>query len=163
MNNINKDTRLKAFTLIEISVTILLSFIVIGMLYLALNIISKQVNSKRSKQIDDVALLKMALNQGFFDAAEISQEDIGLLSFRDSLQVRQFEFQDTLIIGVFKENIDTLYAGQYSWQFENLKDCNLIYKLVVEIPARPDTFTIICKKDYSLANRLNHKKISFEY
>lgn len=156
--------RLQAFTLIEISVTILLSLIIVGMMYMALHIITREMEQPQDKKAEQVALLKTALNQAFFQAStvEFSLESQAL-TCRDSSLIRQFVMgTQTIIFQTSKVPADTIWSGSYWFETEKNEE-ELVTCLNCWFPLASDTLKLVIFKNYSPATLINHKDISFEY
>ena len=158
------NKKLPAFTLIEISITILLSLIVVGMMYMALHIISREIEQPEDKKMEQVALLKNAFSHAFDEALVInwSEEEQALYCI-DSMDIRTFRMTSDAIVFSLPDALpDTLWKGSYLYQTD-LTESNLIGQIKLGFPLKADTLWVNENKVYSPATLLNHKKISFEY
>lgn len=159
------NRKIKSFTLVEISVTILLSLIVVSMMYMALNIVARQVEQPKATTSENITLLNLAVSNAFFDATVIRwAEESQTISCIDSVQHRQVEFAPEAII-MMAENTsltDTIWEGAYNFDVE-LNESNLVNSLYINIPFQGDSLQLYIPKQYSLSTLLNHKEISFEY
>lgn len=161
-SKLNKN--LPAFTLVEISITILLSLIVVGMMYLALRIISREIEQPEDKKMEQIALLKNALNHAFDEASLVnwSDEEQALYCI-DSMNVRTFRMiNGAIVLSLTDAPPDTLWKGFYICQ-KDLDELRLVEKIRLGFPLKGDTLWVSEKKAYSPATLLNHKTISFEY
>ena len=164
MNNI-VTRKIQSFTLVEISITILLSLIIVAMLYMALNIVVRQVNQPDTTVSEDISLVKTAIFNAFYESTDISYtEGNQILSCVDSIQTRQFYLEsENIILGLeHSEILDTLWSGVYTFQLKQ-NEYNLVNDLYLNFPYQGDTVHVYITKEYSQSTLLNHKKISFEY
>ena len=157
--------KIKAFTLVEVSITILLSLIVVGMMYMAFQIITRQINHINNAEIENIGFVKMALNQAFFESTDITfSEEENILECRDSVKTYQFKvLPNQLVFNSSKNNEDDiLFEGPY--KFEIKQEVNsMIEAIQITFPLQQDTLQLWVQKQYSPTSILNHKNISFEY
>nr|WP_319570063.1 prepilin-type N-terminal cleavage/methylation domain-containing protein [uncultured Draconibacterium sp.] len=165
MKKYSVNKKIKAFTLVELSITLVLSLIVIGMMYLALQIITQQINRNEDKKLEDIVLVKMAFNNAFYDCNVIRYDDeADILICNDSLKTYYFSFYPDQILYYTSNNSnkDLLFKGQYTFDVENLTN-EMIAEIIISFPSKVDTLQLSVKKQYSSATLLNSKYISFEY
>ncbi len=157
--------KIKAFTLVEVSITILLSLIVVGMMYMAFQIIVRQINQIDNGEIENIGLVKMALNHAFFESNIITySEEKNMLECRDSIDTYQFIIQPNQIIfrSSKNEEDDILFEGVYNFRIE--QEVNEMVKAIhLSFPVQKDTFQLLVQKQYRSSTLLNHKNIGFEY
>lgn len=155
---------MNAFTLVEISITMLLSLIIIGTLYMAFRIVTRQVEQPEDKRMEDIAVFKMTLEHAFFSSAQIAYvSSEKTLTCSDSSLVRQFLMKPEAVIMKTSENLlDTIFRGIYEFQVLKEKD-DLIEEIEYLFPVQGDTLSICLKKEYSLSSLMNHKQVNFEY
>ena len=159
-----KQKKLTAFTLVEISITMLLSLIVVGMMYMALHIIAHELEQPDDAKMEKIALFKVAIGHAFFEASEIEYSDEKkMLVCRDSGQVRRFLMEEALVLMLLPEvEPDTVWNGGYSFGVTKGED-TLVDDIYYDFPLRSDTLSVQISKHYSATTLLNHKTISFEY
>ena len=159
------DRKVKSFTLVEISITLLLSLIVVAMLYIALNIVIRQVEQPEATASENITLLNSAISNAFYNASAITYaEGSQIISCKDSAQTRLFFFEPEDIIMQLENPyaIDTLWEGEYNFSLVT-NEYKLVDNLNFYFPLQGDTIHLFITKEYSLATLLNHKEISFEY
>jgi prepilin-type N-terminal cleavage/methylation domain-containing protein len=115
--------RIKAFTILEVSITMLIAAILIGITYTAFTIINKSYSSFNTKNKDmaELELLDELLRKDF-DRAELIQKDQnGIIFKKADLTLIKYEFNPAYIIRIsgridtfkFKtEGFATLFEGQ---------------------------------------------------
>jgi prepilin-type N-terminal cleavage/methylation domain-containing protein len=115
--------RIKAFTIMEVTVTMLIAAILMGITYTAFTIINKSYNSFNTKNKDVAELEQLnELLRKDFDRAEFIQKDQNGISFKKAdLTLIKYEFNSDFIvrtssrIDTFKfktEELATLFEGQ---------------------------------------------------
>lgn len=156
--------KLKAFTLVEVTVTLLLSLIVVGMMYMALRIVANQVRQLQDKEYETITLLKGTLDRAFFDATVIEFLDRErLITCEDSLHVKKILLEEQAVC-LFRgeELLDTLYKGEYEFEISESQD-KLVRDASFSFLLKSDTVLFRLHKNYEPATIINRKQLSFEY
>lgn len=117
-----KKQRVKAFTIMEVSITMLLAAILIGITYTAYSIVSKSYLSFNAKNGEMATLERLdELLKKDFRNAEIVQKDSGGIAFQSPDYSIRYEFDPAYILRistitdtfrVSTENINTTFEGQ---------------------------------------------------
>lgn len=91
--------RLKAFTIMEMTIAMLISAIVIGITYTAYQIMSKSFITFNNKNTDMAVVIRIdeLLKKDFAQASDITFAE-KTLTFKDSAQLIKYQFDPNLII-----------------------------------------------------------------
>ena len=116
--------KVKAFTLVELLVSMLISSIVISMAYVSYDIVYKQFSNYKNinKKINEVILIDMLLKNDFFQAKEIYCKTSDKLIFKDKQNHENtYLFTPGYIIRKSNEVNDTLFIGasKILFKFQN--------------------------------------------
>jgi len=112
------NKRVKAFTIMEISVVMLISAIVIGIAYTAFNIINQSYRSFQHKNEDVAVLIRLdeLLRKDFLRANSISKTTNGIFvkTGNDSVTYEfepDFTVRTSTIIDTFKLNVQDIFTN----------------------------------------------------
>ena len=103
--------KIKAFTIIELVVVMILSGIIIGIVYSAYQIVNSQYGNyiKANKRITSEAVLTMLLNKDFASAHFIKKEGERIFFFDAENKVNTYRFEDDFIIRNSNAVVDTFF------------------------------------------------------
>lgn len=151
--------KIKAYTLMEVVVAMLLSAICISICYTALEIVSGSYSSyrKKNEEIDNLLSLKNVLEKDFMKAVHILKNENGLMIEQDSVK-RLYEFgankvirhSDSLYTDTFKvANIDVkfFFEGNEVLENDTIDQVNIDINL-----ATRQKINLMVNKHYSAAN-----------
>ena len=129
---ISGPSKIKAFTLLEIMIALVLSFFVVGILYLSYNMMGSQFRNEYQKQLSNLVLLKSGLEMDFFYADTIIAEDKQILVFRMGKE-SSFRFNEDCILKEINLKSDTLFTGESQVKFETIGKNNWVIHLTLKI------------------------------
>jgi len=155
-------SKAKAFTLLEVIIALVLSFFILGILYLSYNMMRSQFQNEYQKQLSKLVLLKSGLEVDFFYADTIIAEDQQLLAFRDG-KVSAYQFQADAIIKIINQVSDTLFKGSCTPEFEREENHRWIKRLTLNIKTEEDEIQLSFTKKYLPNQKLKDKEVRFEY
>ena len=161
-NRISISGKLRAFTILEISVTLILSFFLLGILYLSYNIMSQYLDQKKESDLSLLLSLRSEFEMIFCQASGIEEKEEGLCFFcknKESLYI----FPDNAIIRKQASRSDTLYTGKYSYRISEDGQSGRISRLILKFEEKKDTIQLIFDKQYLPNQLLKDKEINFEY
>ena len=103
--------KIRAFTIIELVVVMILSSIIIGIIYSAYQIVNSQYGNyiKANKQITSEAVLTMLLNKDFAAAHFIKKEGERIFFFDIENKVKSYHFGDDFIVRNSNAVVDTFF------------------------------------------------------
>lgn len=154
--------KIRAFSLVELTVTLILSFFVVSILYLSYQIMKNQFRNEYQKQLSHLVLLKSGIEMDFFYADTLTIEQHQLVVFRDGKVVR-YQFLNDAILKESNLRKDTLYSGACAARFYQLENCNWINRLTVTLSTEKDQVEMSFNKVYTPGRTFKYKEISFEY
>ena len=130
------------------------------MIYLAMQIVIRQVNQPVDKNLESIALVKMSMNNAFFNSTEIKfSEEKKILSCLDTGKIYQFMFlpgEISMLISTESPR-DIIFQGNYDSQITGEVD-DLVTEISLSFPIQGDTLHLWIDKAYSSSTKLNHKK-----
>lgn len=125
--------KLKAFTLVELLVTMLISSIVIGICYTSYQIVSKQFNDYKAlnEKTVEVMLLNELIEKDFLQADSVMKDNMNVVCFNNNNQItynfnnnrilrKQTEVQDTFFIQ--SENVQLKFDDKIAENYQSLID-----------------------------------------
>jgi hypothetical protein len=160
----NKLIGLKAFTIVELAVNLLISSLVIGFIVSSFLVISKLHNSHKAKseKLLKDEKLRYLLNKDVFEADFIFKTDNGF-ELKSNKAMAQYVWKDSLFIRNFNEKKDTFIFNDLNLalKFENQ---DVSYKqLIDEISLRSNNLNFITlQKEYALKELMN-QEITYGY
>lgn len=159
ISNISKT---KAFTLLEILVALVLSFFIVGILYLTYNMMGRQFRSEYQKQLSSVVLLKSGLEMDFFKADSIIAGQDQVFVFRQGKEL-VYQFHEDAILRKTNSKNDTLFAGKCLTEFDIDDKSNWVSRLILKIEIENQEIQMAFNKYYRPNQKLKQKEVSFEY
>lgn len=154
--------KVKAFTIMEITVAMLLAAIVIGITYTAYSIISQSYIAYHNKNEDMAGLVRLdeLLKKDFSHADTISKVDNGILCKIDTIGIT-YEFQPeytvrhSTIIDTFKlktADVNTLFENQPITEINNIPEQNRLDELDITVLFHNEKIPYYYHKQYSSAS-----------
>jgi type II secretory pathway component PulJ len=154
--------KVKAFTIMEITVAMLLAAIVIGITYAAYSIISQSYMAYHNKNEDMEGLVRLdeLLRRDFSHADTISKVENGILCKIDTESI-SYEFQPdyvvrhSTIIDTFKlktSGINTLFENQPVAEINSMAEQNRLDELDLTVLFHDEKIPYYYHKQYSSAN-----------
>jgi hypothetical protein len=162
LKKINIQNKIKAFTLHEIVVALILSFFVLGILYLIYNILNQHLLKEYDNQFSKLLLLNSGIEMDFFYADSVIMESDHLYIFKDN-QKKSYHFQQDMIIKSYGNETDTLFLGMLLKDLVYTAEKNWISQLELLIQEGKEEYLISFSKKYLPNQKLKNKEISFEY
>lgn len=111
MSSVQRPTskKLKAFTLIEVLVTMLLTTIIIGIIYYAYEVVQKQFihNKTNDEGITQLSMLNYLLEKDFNESAEVIAANNGITFLYNDLKSINYEFDEEYILRNTENVTDT--------------------------------------------------------
>lgn len=155
--------RLKAFTIMEMTVTMLIAAILMGITYTAFIIINKSYSSFNIKNKDMAELEQLdELLRKDFDRAEIIQKDQNGISFKKAdLTLIKYEFNPDYIVrtsgrvDTFKfktEELSTSFEGQAMNETRESEEENRLDELDISLLFQNEKIPYHYYKQYSSVN-----------
>jgi len=155
-------SKTRAFTLLEIMISLVLSFFIVGILYLSYHMMENQFRNEYQKQLSSLVLLKSGLEMDFFHADTIIAEQKQLFIFKNGKKSRYQFMEDAILKEVNLEN-DTLFKGECSANFELVEKNNWVQRLTISITTEKEDVQMSFRKQYRPNQKLKDKEVSFEY
>jgi competence protein ComGF len=155
-------SKIKAFTLLEIMIALVLSFFIIGILYLSYNMMVHQFRNEYQKQLSCLVLLKSGLEMDFFYADSITVGQKQIFVFRSGKE-SSYQFNDDAILKEINLKSDTLFKGKCLTEIETIDKQNWVNRLILKIKVEDDEVRMSFHKCYRPNQILKNKEISFEY
>lgn len=160
-----KRGRLKAFTIIEVTITMLVAAIVIGITYMAYSIISKSYLSfnAKNKDMEIVEQLDALLKKDFINA-ELIKKDTGNITFTSTTDTISYQLHPNYILRIssitdtFKVNNEGIAAR---FEGENIDSLSLqprqkrIDELELNLFLKDEKIPYHYHKQYSSAQLFN--------
>lgn len=159
---INFRFKIKAFTLLEIVVALILSFFILGILYMSYNMMGRHFRNEYQNQFSDLVALRSGMEMDFFYADTIIAGENLMHIFNDGKE-SVYLFQENRILREINMRTDTLFKGEYWYEFETLKDQSWVTKIGLRVKAEKDELQVTCCKFYYPNQKLKSKEIDFEY
>ncbi len=159
-----KQRKIHAFTLMELSVVLVLTFFLVGIMYISYQIIWKQTSHKKSVKYAQLLMLKSELEMSFFfvDSIKANDDDDLIFSYKD--KVSTYIFSDSTILRKKENKVDTLFSGIYTKRIVHpLNGSSYINKLGLTVKNGDETFDLSFSKKYRPNILLRGKEIDFEY
>lgn len=161
-----KRTKLKAFTIIEMIVALILMAIVVSIAFAALSLTNKQLYSfqKRFDTMSDYRLLQNALSQDMQHAESVTREAHTLRCINDQQQVL-YTFEDSVVVrqdaasstDSFFFQVDSVFLG-----FEGTlqqKEGGLIDEIRLSLKRKEEAFTVHQRKNYDASTLTTPKPL----
>lgn len=159
---ISNISKIRAFTLLEILVALVLSFFIVGILYLTYNIMGRQFRNEYQKQLSSVVLLKSSLEMDFFNADSIIAEQKQIFVFRHSKKLT-YQFHADAILKTTNLKSDTLFVGKCLTEFDIDDKSNWVRRLTLKIGVESQEIPMAFNKYYLPNQKLKQKEVRFEY
>lgn len=153
---------LKAFTLPEVMIALVLSFFILGILYLSYNMMRQQFRNEYQKQLSSLVLLKSGLEMDFFYADTIVAEQKQIHVFRQGKE-STYQLQEDAILKITNSVSDTLFKGEYLTETETVENTDWVKRFMLKIKVGEDELRLSFGKYYLPNQKLKHKEIGFEY
>jgi len=160
---INK--RVKAFTILEVTITMLIAAVLIGFTYMAYSIVVKSYGSFSQKSQDMAVLIRLdEWLKKDFGHAEIIQKDTAGIVFNSTEHHVKYLFDPDFIVrtefrtDTFKiktEAITTAFEDQPVSDFSSNEEQNRLDDLILVILFRDEKISYHYHKQYSSANLIN--------
>jgi len=152
---INK--KVEAFTILEVTLSMLLAAICIGITYSAYSLISRSYRDfdLRNKKISSLVLLSKLVKRDTKNSESIFRTEDGILLTDGSGDI-YYTFRDDFIVrDQYRLQVDTFFVTNQSFQafFENKEvlQGQLLDKLQFEIQTGNQWIPLLCTKQYSAA------------
>ena len=155
-------SKIKAFTLLEILVALVLSFFIVGILYLTYNMMGQQFRSEYQKQLSSVVLLKSGLEMDFFKADSIIAEQKQIFVFRQGKK-STYQFHEDAILRTKNSKSDTIFVGKCLTEFDMDDKSDWVRRLTLKIEVESQEIQMAFNKCYRPNQKLKQKEVSFEY
>ncbi|PCH68432.1 MAG: hypothetical protein COC06_09540 [Bacteroidales bacterium] len=161
-----KIDKIPAFTLVEITIVLLLSMMVIGIVSLGYRHFEQYRSLQRqsSVKLSEVLLMhNRFLN--YFERAKIIEENTEekQLIFKDSVAFASCRFEEGGIVFLQAGNKDTLRMKIHNLIIRSVNNLHLIDRLSFELGENEKLLSFDYKKDYARALLFNTKDLSDEY
>jgi len=153
--------RLKAFTIPEIVVTLILSFFLLGIVYLSYNIMSRHFDKNKNSDLSRLISLKSEFEMIFFRSSDIEEKEEGLC-FSCKNEKSLYIFSDNAIIKEQTSRSDTICSGKYSYLISK-NNQEKVSQLILKFGNTNDTIQVTFNKQYLPNQLLRDKEINFEY
>ena len=159
-----KQTRLPAFTLIELMVTMLISSISIGIIYSGYDIVSKQFRTYKTtnETIAEALYLNSLMNSDFSKArdAKKNRDGFTLLDYENRSTV--YEFSEEYIVRKVSFSTDTFHLpiknSSYSISGKDvLEDLSWIDEVSFDVTINKEVTSFHYKKEYDAAFLIDHE------
>ena len=161
-NQIKFRFKLKAFTLLEIIIAMVLSFFILSILYLMYDIMGRHFQNEYEKQLSGLVILKSQLEMDFFhtDTIITDQKQIHLfLLGKES----SYQFQEDAILKKANLITDTVFKGEYIPEIETIQNKDWVKRLILKIKTQEEDVELTFNKSYYPNQKLKSKEINFEY
>ncbi len=159
MNRINP--KIRAFTIFEMMVTILLSLILFSLLYTSYEILSEQLD-RGSHDLSEILRVKICLDHSIEQANQIISEP-GKINFAGFEKKRYILLMDTCIVCQADNVTDTIFKGKYSYRIHENPDLKLIDAFYFEFYNTATPVILNARKNYLPSVWLRRKEVNFEY
>ena len=159
---ISKISKIKAFTLLEILVALVLSFFIVGILYITYNMMGRQFRSEYQKQLSSVVLLRSGLEMDFFRADSITAEQKQIFVFRQGKE-SIYQFYEDAILRTKNLKSDTLFVGRCFTGFDVDDKSKWVSRLILKIEVDSQEIQMAFNKSYLPNQKLKQKEVRFEY
>jgi hypothetical protein len=143
-------------------IALMLSFFVVGILYLTYYMMGHQFQNEYQKQLSGLVTLKSGLEMDFFYADTIIAEQKQIFVFREGKK-SSYLFHDDAILKEVNLISDTLFKGEYMTEIETIDKNNWVSRLKLKIKVENDEVQMSFNECYSPNQILKNKEISFEY
>lgn len=157
--------RIPAFTIMEVTVTMLISAIVIGITYTAFSIITRSYHAFDNKHKDMAVVLRLdELLQKDFNRAEIILKDTGGIALMDSSRTIKYRFSPDYILRIgitvdtFKvksDSVSTIFENNAVNDMGTTEEVNRLDELGLFIILQNEKIPYHYHKVYSSANLIN--------
>ena len=154
--------RVKAFTIMEVTITMVIASILMGITYTTYSIISKSYLSFNTKNNDLAALEQLdKLLRRDFDQAEIIQKETGGITIKNANHMVTYEFTPDFIVRIagiedtFKvktEEITTSFEGQSVKETGSSEEQNRLDQLSFTLGYQNEKIPYYYHKQYSSVN-----------
>ena len=158
---VKMKTRMNAFTVFEMMVTIMLSLILFSLLYVSYQILLRQLDRGKN-DLSDILRVKACLDNSIEQADQISTES-GRINFITFDKKSSILLLDSCIIYQTIGATDTIYKGRYTFQSNENPDLKLTDALYFEFNKASNPTVLNARKDYRPSIWLRRKEVDFEY
>lgn len=155
-------SKIKAFTLLEIIIALMLTFFNIGILYMSYNLMERQFRNEYEKQLSRLVNLKSGLEMDFFYADTIFAEQDQIRVFSNGKET-SYQFNNDAILKKINLTSDTLFKGGCLTEFETTEKNSWVKRLTLKLKVDDDEVNMSFSKSYRPNQLLKVKEISFEY
>jgi hypothetical protein len=159
--------KIPAFTIMEITITMLISAIVIGITYTAFSIISRSYRSFDNKHKDMAVVLRLdELLQKDFNRAEVVLKDTDGIALKDSSRIIKYRFNPDYVLRIgiavdtFKVKTDSVNMTFENTVVNEMKadeEENRLDELDLNVTLQNEKIPYHYHKIYSSANLINRK------
>jgi len=159
------NRKIPAFTIMEVTITMLISAILIGITYTAFSIISRSYHSFDNKHKDMAVVLRLdELLQKDFNRAEIVLKDTDGIAMMDSSRIIKYRFTSDyvlrigLVIDTFKVKTDSVSTAFENTMVNEMKadeEGNRLDELDMNATLQNEKIPYHYHKIYSSANLIN--------
>ncbi|HZX59365.1 MAG TPA: prepilin-type N-terminal cleavage/methylation domain-containing protein [Mucilaginibacter sp.] len=157
--------RVKAFTIIELTVAMLISAIAIGITYTIFSIISRSYGSfnKKNEHMAEVSRLDELLRKDF-ERSELVLKDTSSIAFQSLNKMVRYKFDTAYVVRIglitdtFKvrtDTVNTLFENEIVNEPALLKEQNRLDQLDLSIALQNEKITYHYHKIYSSTNLIN--------
>jgi len=156
--------KIKAFTLVEIIMVMILSLLVLGVITLGYRHFQqyRAIQERNANSLTKVMMVQNAINNWFHSAKSIQMEDEVLL-FTDSVQFADCVFDKDFLILRRGIQRDTFNLKVRNFQIENEGDSPYIKSLLFELEDAGLKHTFQFRKEYGKAVLFNWKEKNHEH
>ena len=158
---IKMKSRMNAFTIFEMMVTIMLSLILFSLLYISYQILLKQLDRGKN-DLSDILRVKACLDNSIERADQITTEP-DRINFTTFDKKSSILLLDSCIIYQTFSATDTIYKGRYTFQSNENPDLKLTDALYFEFYNASKPTVLNARKDYLPSIWLRRKEVDFEY
>ena len=149
-----KVLKIRAFTVIELIMTLLISSVVIGIVFYAYLLFNNQFTryQQKSISIDEFVIFQKALQTDLESAGVVKNIMANEIACYNGVndKIVQYNFNSNFIIRSFEENLDSFEIKNSGCQAGFVNDhSDLVEKLIVNITIANVPFNAIFKKQYS--------------
>lgn len=150
-------SKVKAFTIIEMIMSLIISSVLIGIIYSIFLIISTQVENyqQRSGAIAGFLILRNVMERDFVKAS-IIRASPGLLNLNCPDENIRYEFNDEFIRRYDNNTVDSFFIKSYRHQTTYVSDAlQLVTSFQAEVVVGKEKSKLIFKKKYSAVELIN--------
>ncbi len=153
------NKKVTGYTLIELIIVMALSIIIISLIFMALFLIQKQIESNKEEQVYDQTLLMNIIDHHLYECQDIVLKDQSIF-FEYPHATQKIKFSGEMI---YLNDIDSLRVNGFidSVSVDNITGLLKYFHLVIRIGK--DDIVLHKKTNFSNSNIMNNKFIDFTY